>query len=88
MPWCGPSAWFHPSEMAGPRKRSVIIAGHRTSLSLEAQFWDALKCAAETRNTSVSALIAEIDGSRNDINLSSAVRIFLLNEAVKGRLGG
>jgi predicted DNA-binding ribbon-helix-helix protein len=73
--------------MAGPLKRSIKIAGHRTSLSLEPQFWDALKTAARVRSKSVSTLIAEIDGSRENINLSSAVRIFILNEALKGRLG-
>jgi predicted DNA-binding ribbon-helix-helix protein len=73
--------------MAGPLKRSVRIAGHRTSLSLEPQFWEALKTAARMRNKSATALIAEIDAARNNVNLSSAIRIFLLNEALKGRLG-
>ena len=86
MPWSGPNAWSRRNEMAGPLKRSVRIAGHRTSLSLERQFWDALKVAARVRNTSVSALIAEIDEGRENINLSSAVRIFVLNEALHGRL--
>jgi predicted DNA-binding ribbon-helix-helix protein len=73
--------------MAGPLKRSVRIAGHRTSLSLEPQFWEVLKIAARLRNKSVTALITEIDAGRNNMNLSSAIRIFLLNEALKGRLG-
>lgn len=72
--------------MAGPVKRSVRIAGHRTSLSLEPPFWAALKLAAGQRGLSVSSLIATIDGSRGQINLSSAIRIFLLQEAAEGRL--
>ncbi|HEY7763944.1 MAG TPA: ribbon-helix-helix domain-containing protein [Aestuariivirgaceae bacterium] len=67
-------------------KRSVKIAGHRTSLSLEPQFWDALKQAAQERGLSVSALVAEIDDRRGTVNLSSAVRIYVLGEARRGRL--
>jgi predicted DNA-binding ribbon-helix-helix protein len=73
--------------MAGPQKRSIRIAGHRTSLSLEPQFWEALRSAAENRRVSVARLIASIDEGRKDSNLSSAVRIFVLNEARQGRLG-
>ena len=67
---------------AGPalalRKRSVKIAGHSTSLSLEDVFWDALKEVAAERGLSLNALIEEIDRGRGG-NLSSAVRVFLLN---------
>jgi predicted DNA-binding ribbon-helix-helix protein len=70
------------------RKRSVRIAGHRTSLSLEAAFWEALKEIAAARGQPVSRLIAEIDGARVEAggtaNLSSAVRVFVL-ETVRGR---
>ena len=72
--------------MAGPVKRSVRIAGHRTSLSLEPPFWEALKLAAKQRGLSVSSLIVEIDEGRKQVNLSSAIRMFLLREAVEGRL--
>jgi predicted DNA-binding ribbon-helix-helix protein len=72
--------------MTGPVKRSVRIAGHRTSLSLEPPFWDALKLAARQRGLSVSSLIVEIDEGRKQVNLSSAIRMFLLREAVEGRL--
>ena len=72
--------------MAGPQKRSIRIAGHRTSLSLEPQFWEALTGAAKARRMSVAKLIASIDEGRKDSNLSSAVRIFVLNEARQGRL--
>jgi predicted DNA-binding ribbon-helix-helix protein len=73
--------------MAGPQKRSIRLAGHRTSLSLEPQFWEALRGAAKARQVSVARLIASIDEGRKDSNLSSAVRIFVLNEACQGRLG-
>jgi len=59
------------------RKRSVLIAGHATSISLEAEFWDALKEIAEARETSLNALVAEVDGQRQG-NLSSALRVFVL----------
>jgi len=60
------------------RKRSVKIAGHSTSLSLEGVFWDALKEIAARRGLSINALIEEIDRGRGT-NLSSAVRVYLLN---------
>lgn len=66
------------------RKRSVTIAGHRTSLSLEAAFWDALKEIAVLRGLSLNRLIEDIDRARQDSdgrtppNLSSAVRVFVL----------
>lgn len=60
------------------RKRSVKIAGHSTSLSLEGVFWDALKEVAADRGLSLNALIEQIDRGRGS-NLSSAVRVYLLN---------
>ncbi len=60
------------------RKRSVKIAGHSTSLSLEEVFWDALKEVAGGRGLSLNALIEEIDRGRGG-NLSSAVRVYLLS---------
>ncbi|HEY9539933.1 MAG TPA: ribbon-helix-helix domain-containing protein [Kiloniellaceae bacterium] len=60
------------------RKRSVKIAGHSTSLSLEGVFWDALKEVAIARGLSLNVLIEEIDRGRGS-NLSSAVRVYLLN---------
>ena len=60
-------------------KRSVVIAGHATSVTLEAAFWDELKTIAEMRSTSVNQLVAEIDSGRNG-NLSSAIRVFVLTE--------
>lgn len=68
------------------RKRSVKIAGHSTSLSLEGVFWDALKEVAAARRLSLNALIEEIDRGRGS-NLSSAVRVYLLNH-YRGKLPG
>lgn len=61
-----------------PLKRSFTIAGHSTSISLEAPFWEALKEAATERQQPVAALVEEIDAQRGDTGLSSAVRIWLL----------
>ena len=73
-----------PGDDAGVVKRSVAIAGHRTSVSLEAPFWDALKAIAAVRGASVQALVGEIDAGRGGANLSSAIRVFVLRE-VRGR---
>lgn len=62
------------------QKRSVIIAGHRTSVSLEPEFWSALKDIAHRRNKSINELVTEIDGQRRG-NLSSAIRVHVLTEA-------
>ena len=63
---------------AGIVKRSVAIAGHRTSVSLEPPFWEALMQMARQRGLSVQALIAEIDSGRGVNNLSSAIRVHVL----------
>ena len=68
------------AKASGVVKRSVAIAGHRTSVSLEAPFWDALKDIARRRNHSVQQLIGEIDAARGAQNLSSAIRVFVLGE--------
>lgn len=65
-------------------KRSVTIAGHRTSISLERPFWDALQRIADQRGASLASLIADIDHDRaqtsQPANLSSALRVFVLDE--------
>lgn len=66
-------------------KRSLTIAGHRTSISLEEAFWVALKAVAARRAISLAGLVAEIDGTRQDANLSSAIRVFLLTDAQQPR---
>jgi predicted DNA-binding ribbon-helix-helix protein len=63
---------------AGILKRSVSIAGHRTSVSLEEPFWQALREIAERESVSVQALIGRIDAGRGEQNLSSAIRVFVL----------
>jgi len=59
------------------RRRSVTIAGHRTSVSLEDAFWQALKTIATARGLSLNRLISEIDAGRTG-NLSSAIRVYVL----------
>ncbi|WP_114942964.1 ribbon-helix-helix domain-containing protein [Microvirga calopogonii] len=61
-------------------KRSVSIAGHRTSISLEEPFWASLREIAERDRMSVQALIGRIDAARGEQNLSSAIRVFILND--------
>ena len=72
-----------------PRKRSVTIAGHETSVSLEPMFWEVLERAARDRGVPLSALIAEVDterlGWKPTPNLTSALRQWLLREALGGR---
>ncbi len=67
---------------AGIVKRSIMIAGHRTSISLEQPFWDELKRLAAERGISAAALIAEIDQVRTAQNLSSAIRVHVLAAAL------
>lgn len=65
--------------MSRPVKRSFTIAGHRTSISLEASFWEALKNLAAEEHVPVAQLIARIDQGRDGGGLSSAVRVWILN---------
>jgi predicted DNA-binding ribbon-helix-helix protein len=60
-------------------KRSIVIAGHKTSVSLEDAFWKALKEIAVSRNMTLSDAVASIDSDRRQGNLSSAIRIFVLD---------
>jgi predicted DNA-binding ribbon-helix-helix protein len=68
------------------RKRSIKIAGHRTSVALEGAFWDALERLAAARGLSLAALIVEIDGTRAANNLASALRLYVLERARAGAL--
>lgn len=74
--------------MATDLKRSLTIAGHRTSLSLEPEFWEALQKAAAEREVTVAALVSEIDQTRGSRNLSSAARVWLLKELQQQLLRG
>jgi predicted DNA-binding ribbon-helix-helix protein len=62
-------------------KRSVSLAGHKTSISLEDAFWNCLKDVAESRGVSVSVIVAEIQAQDRQTNLSSAIRLFVLENA-------
>jgi predicted DNA-binding ribbon-helix-helix protein len=73
---------------APPTKRSVLIAGHPTSISLEPSFWHALENAARDSGRPVNALVAEIDAARLEVesppNLTSAIRQWLFSRALGG----
>jgi predicted DNA-binding ribbon-helix-helix protein len=60
-------------------KRSIVIAGHKTSVSLEDAFWKALKEIASGRHMTLSDMVATIDTERQHGNLSSAIRLFVLD---------
>ena len=60
-------------------KRSIVIAGHKTSVSLEDAFWKGLKDIAGNRDMTLSELVATIDSDRRHGNLSSAIRLFVLD---------
>jgi predicted DNA-binding ribbon-helix-helix protein len=62
------------------KKRSILISGHATSVTMEPEFWDALKTIASKNQKSINSLIAEIDSERGDNNLSSAIRVYVLNK--------
>jgi predicted DNA-binding ribbon-helix-helix protein len=74
-------------DYAPPRKRSVLIAGHQTSISLEPSFWSALEAAARDRGLPVNALVARIDAERLEAdsppNLTSAIRQWLFAHALQ-----
>ena len=71
--------------MANPKdplvkKRSVRISGHPTSITLEDAFWDELKAISKNRKRSISELLSEIDKSQRHVNLSSALRLYVLQD--------
>jgi len=61
-----------------PVKHSLTLRGHRTSVSLEPEFWDAFRQTAETRGATLNGLAIEIDEARGDVGLASAIRVFVL----------
>jgi predicted DNA-binding ribbon-helix-helix protein len=69
-------------------KRSVVISGHKTSVSLEDQFWSGLKEIAHTQEVTLSKLVAKIDDARQHGNLSSAIRLFVLNRVRNPSVAG
>lgn len=69
-------------------KRSIVIAGHKTSVSLEDAFWKALKEIAGARHVTLSDLVSTIDSERRHGNLSSAIRLFVLEHYRTGGASG
>lgn len=67
-----------PNSSARPVKHSLTLRGHRTSVSLEAVFWDEFRRLAAVSGRSLNDLAAEIDANRADIGLASAIRVHLL----------
>jgi predicted DNA-binding ribbon-helix-helix protein len=65
----------------GLKKRSVVIAGHATSISLEEPFWEQLKIIARNRKISLNKLVTELDATR-ETNLSSSLRVYVLEQLV------
>lgn len=70
--------------MSSPVKRSVVVAGHQTSISLEEPFWEALVKIAKAEDVSLNSLITQIDRDRQG-NLSSALRVFVLKSLQEGQ---
>jgi predicted DNA-binding ribbon-helix-helix protein len=68
-------------------KRSIIIAGHKTSVSLENEFWSGLKEIARAQGATVAQTATEIDKMRQQGNLSSAIRLFVLDHVRNGSTG-
>ena len=64
-------------------KRSIVVAGHKTSVSLEDAFWEGLKDIAKARRMTLSDLVGSIDTNREHGNLSSALRLFVLSHYQK-----
>ena len=70
---------------APPEKRSLTLRGHRSSVSLEPEFWEAFRAIAARRGRALNALAAEIDAERPpEVGLACAMRTFVLREALKG----
>ncbi len=66
-------------------KRSVLIAGHATSVTLESEFWEALKNLAERKGCSINALVNDIDAAKTIPNLSSAIRVYILKTLINNQ---
>jgi predicted DNA-binding ribbon-helix-helix protein len=69
-------------------KRSIVVAGHKTSVSLEEAFWTGMKEISALRNMTLSELVGEIDSGRNQGNLSSAIRLYVLDYFRRKASGG
>ncbi len=67
------------------KKRSVVVGGHRTSISLEQAFWEALQQVAASEGKTINQMVSDIDSARSG-NLSSAIRVWVLDRAKEGLL--
>ena len=70
-----------------PVKRSLTLKGHRTSVSLEDEFWRAFRAAAEDEGRTLNSLAAEIDAGRGDVGLASAIRVWILQRLQRRSVG-
>lgn len=70
----------------GPAKHSLTLQGHRTSVSLEPEFWEGLRALARIRGLSLNRLAADIDEARGDQGLASALRVAVLQAALAGEI--
>ena len=66
-----------------PEKHSLTLRGHRTSVSLEQEFWAAFRNAARDKNMTLNELASVIDAERGDVGLASAIRVWILNQLTK-----
>jgi predicted DNA-binding ribbon-helix-helix protein len=66
--------------MSGPQKHSLTLRGHRTSVTLEPEFWAAFQALAQKRGLSVNALAAEMDAARGPVGLASHIRVAILRD--------
>ena len=73
--------------MSGPQKHSLTLRGHRTSVTLEPEFWAAFQAMAAKRGQSVNALAAEMDEGRGEVGLASHIRVMILRDLLGGRDG-
>lgn len=67
-----------------PQKHSLTLKGHRTSVSLEPEFWDAFRAIASEEGRPINDLAAEIDVDRGDVGLASAIRVYVLRHFTRG----
>ena len=72
--------------MSGPQKHSLTLKGHRTSVTLEAEFWTAFQQLAAKNGQSVNSLAAELDALRGDVGLASFIRVTILRDLQSGGL--
>lgn len=75
------SCWINEQPMPGrPQKHSLTLQGHRTSVSLEPEFWAAFRALAQRKGRPVNALASQIDSARGEQGLASAIRVAVLRE--------